>query len=160
MELFATRISLDESTITKIVEWLNVQLATSAQAQAVLKFAHWNVKGEGFLPNHKLIDEIFDYMVDVTDKLAERITALGGVAEGLPAQIAEHSQLPPYEASASDDGTAHISAVADTVAEVANHLREGIDLTGEWKDLVTQNILCDLVTQLDKYLYFLEAHLR
>lgn len=170
-ELFVTRIAIPENVIEDLTDLLNVELANSIQAQMMIKFAHWNVKGPAFWQTHKLFDRVYGVVVDGTDRLGERITALGGVAKGLPKDVTSLNNLSKYAAGPSDKVLDHIEAVANVVGELGNGLRKlagnvnsnGSETLSEEtakRDLVTQNMLLDIIEELDKQLYFLEAHLR
>jgi starvation-inducible DNA-binding protein len=169
--LFVTRIAIPENVIEDLTDILNVQLANSIVAQQMIKFAHWNVKGAGFFPAHKLFDRVYEEVVEATDRLGERITALGGVAEGLPRQVSDFNTMTPYAFGPTALVQEHIEGVANVVAELGNGLRKlagNVNANGTTtleeetsrRDLVTQNMLLDITEQLDKQLYFLEAHLR
>lgn len=170
-DLFVTRINIPEPVIDDLVGNLNVQLANFTAAQILIKYAHWNVKGTGFFPAHKLFDKIYDGVVDATDRIGERITALGGIAKSMIGNIYEDNTLADYTANANSSVQEHIEAVANVVGELGNNLRtlagnvnangseNPIEETSK-RDLVTQNMLLDITEELDKFLYFLEAHLR
>jgi len=49
------------------------------------KIAHWNVKGEDLYQLHLLFDSIAEHVEDAIDLIAERVTALGGRANGTTA---------------------------------------------------------------------------
>ena len=42
---------------------------------------HWNLEGAQFASLHKLLETQYDELADLVDEVAERIRALGGVAE-------------------------------------------------------------------------------
>jgi len=159
-DLFVTRISTSDEVIGQVVPFLNIQLANTTVAQLQIKFAHWNVKGEGFFPAHKLFDEIYELVVEQTDDIGERITALGGIAEGLLTQVEKLSTLPQYGSGPSQLVQAHIESMADLVGHLGNEYRKGIALCGKVGDLVTQDLFLKLAGDIDRKLYFLEAHLR
>jgi starvation-inducible DNA-binding protein len=121
------------------------------------KHAHWNVKGAGFYPAHKLFDSIYEFYSESADTIAERITALGGVARGELQDVSGNSEI-IYDADASDNVRAHIMAMADMLGQVSNLYRAGINVVGD--DKATQDVLIELTRAADKFLYFLEAELR
>jgi starvation-inducible DNA-binding protein len=57
------------------------------------KQAHWNVKGPNFKGLHELFDEIHGHVDEAVDQIAERLVALGGIAEGTARVVAERSTL-------------------------------------------------------------------
>ena len=77
-----TRNDLSTKTRTKVVAVLNARLADAIDLQFQAKQAHWNVKGPNFIALHELFDKISGDLGGHVDDMAERITALGGTAEG------------------------------------------------------------------------------
>ncbi len=158
---FVTRINVPDTAIDEIVKLLNVSLANGMSAQAMIKFAHWNVKGPTFWQTHKLFDEVFDKVLELTDDIGERIGSLGGIAEGLPNEISTNSTLSDYSAKETyATSLEHIEAVANVVAELGNDFRTNIPICGKLGDQVTADCFSQWAGELDHKLYFLEAHLR
>jgi DNA-binding ferritin-like protein len=62
-----------------LIELLNAHLADAIDMQTQAKFAHWNVKGEGFYQLHLLFDSLAEHLEEAVDLIAEQITALGDV---------------------------------------------------------------------------------
>src|ERR1700691_3727002 len=97
--LYRTRIDLPEPTRTKSISLLNKTLAASLDIWSQVKQAHWNVKGKDFYQLHLLFDDIAGVLYEYIDLVAERITALGGIAQGTARMSAQHSFLPEYPAT-------------------------------------------------------------
>src|SRR5580693_8235038 len=91
-----TKNSLPQSIRSQSVELLNHNLALVIDLERQAKQAHWNVKGPNFIALHELFDKVAETAEEFTDLLAERATALGGVAEGTIEAAAGHSALPSY----------------------------------------------------------------
>ena len=83
-----------------MIELLNSCLAHMADLQTHAKHAHWNVKGAQFQPLHEVFGEIASRLVQQADDVAERIAALGGVAQCTARQLAAASNLPQYDLDA------------------------------------------------------------
>jgi starvation-inducible DNA-binding protein len=158
MKPHKTRIDLSEAARGKLVALLNDQLANLADLYSQTKHAHWNVKGPQFWSLHKLFDELAGKVNAQVDEIAERLTALGGVANGTVRQAAAGSKLAEYPAGAFA-GLATVKAVADAFGVAANAARAGIDASDELGDAVTADLLTGIAAELDASLYFLEAHL-
>lgn len=152
-----TRISLSEDERDHSIDLLNSSLANTLFAVLASKFAHWNVKGEGFFPTHELFDKIYGFYSESADTIAERITALGGTANGMLTDVAIGSTI-DYGANAYQDVDHHIKAMADMLGQVANEYRVNIDQTEG--DMATQDVFIQLARDADKFIYFLEAGLR
>ncbi|MFM7905564.1 MAG: DNA starvation/stationary phase protection protein Dps, partial [Microcystis sp.] len=123
-----------------------------------VKQAHWNVKGLNFYQLHSLFDEMATELDDYGDMVAERITALGGTALGTARIAAANSILPEYPADIVD-GSEHLVALAERYALYASHLRSAIDTTGNQGDADTADLYTEISRDIDKRLWFLEAHL-
>ncbi|HTK94394.1 MAG TPA: DNA starvation/stationary phase protection protein Dps [Terriglobales bacterium] len=156
---FRTNIDIPEKQRHELIELLNRRLADAADLKSQIKYAHWNVKGMHFQQLHELFDEVAAHVEAHTDLIAERITALGGVAHGTARQAAENSSLPEYQLDAVD-GEEHVSAVVTRLAKYANAVRNGIDAAGRLADQATADLFTEVVREADKDLWFLEAHLQ
>jgi starvation-inducible DNA-binding protein len=156
-----TRINLSEESRSVCIDTLNESLANTLYAVLASKFAHWNVKGTGFYPAHKLFDEVYEFYSSAADTLGERITALGGTAEGLLTTVAGSSTI-EYDADAHDLVENHMKAMATMLSQIANQYRQGIEIVrvSEVNDQCTQDVFIELAREADKLLYFLEADLR
>src|SRR5262245_22499399 len=94
--MYPTRNDLSESTRSAMAQLLNERLADSIDLQLQGKQAHWNVKGPSFIALHKLFDEVVDHAIEFSDSIAERLEALGGIAEGTLAAVGPRTGLSPY----------------------------------------------------------------
>ena len=158
-KLFRTSVSLSEKSRLDLIDLLNARLADAIDLKTQTKQAHWNVKGPHFIQLHELFDEIATHADDAADLLAERATALGGVALGTARLVAASSSLAEYDLNAVT-GEQHLKALSKSLAAVANASREGIDEAGKLGDQATADVLTEIVRQADKDLWFLEAHLQ
>src|SRR6266568_3013581 len=91
-----TKNDIPEATRSKIAELLNVRLAECLDLYLTTKQAHWNVKGPNFIALHELFDNVAEEVEGHVDTIAERITALGGYAEGTTQVIKSRSTLKEY----------------------------------------------------------------
>jgi starvation-inducible DNA-binding protein len=158
--LYTTRIDIPEATRSKVIQQLNTTLAASLDIWSQTKQAHWNVKGKDFYQLHLLFDDIAGVLYEHIDLIAERITALGGVAHGTARQSAKGSPLTEYpdtEKMSEDD---HLNALADRLAAYAKHLREGIAKCDELDDQDSNDLYVQISREVDKKLWFVEAHMQ
>ncbi len=123
------------------------------------KQAHWNVKGPSFYELHKLFDDIVDGLSDHVDDLAERITQLGGVAEGTVGAVGKRTRLAEYPLKISD-GKDHLEALRGGLATFANATRKSIEAAADARDANTSDLLTEVSRAADKYLWLVEAHLQ
>jgi len=153
--------SIDIPAVTRegVVDLLNLRLADSIDLKMQAKHAHWNVKGGGFFALHQLFDTIAHHCDDQADLIAERVTALGGVAKGTVELVMRNSGIPDYDPTATL-GDEHIRALRKGMAIFAAQLRADIDRAEALGDRASGDLLTEVVRQADKDLWFLEAHLQ
>jgi starvation-inducible DNA-binding protein len=157
--MYKTKIDLSEKVRRNVVVILNDRLAEAIDLQGQLKQAHWNVKGPHFIALHELFDKISDAVLDQIDEIAERITSLGGTAEGTVAVAAKRSRLKNYPLSITA-GKDHLFYLSTQLAAFGKSVRAAIDDTDEFGDKDSADLLTGISREVDKYLWFLEAHLQ
>jgi starvation-inducible DNA-binding protein len=157
--MYKTKIDLSEKTRRNIIVILNDRLSDAIDLQSQVKQAHWNVKGPHFIALHELFDKISDAMLEQVDEIAERITSLGGTAEGTVAVAARRSKLKNYPLSITS-GRDHLLYLSTQLSVYGKSVRGGIDSTAELGDADTADLFTQLSRAIDKYLWFLEAHLQ
>lgn len=123
-----------------------------------VKHAHWNVKGPHFISLHELFDKIAENVEERVDTIAERITALGGMAYGTLAIVARATSLAAYPAEMTE-GSAHVAALAGALGDFGKKVRKAIGETDDLGDADTADLFTQVSRDVDKYLWFLEAHL-
>src|SRR3954463_4394869 len=94
--MFSTRNDLGREVRGPMVALLNQQLADTFDLYSQTKQAHWNVKGAQFYPLHELFDRLAGELEGYVDLIAERATALGGLAQGTVRLAAANSRLGEY----------------------------------------------------------------
>lgn len=157
--MFKTKNDLPEGVRNKAIELLNDRLADCIDLQTQAKQAHWNVKGPSFIALHELFDQINETVEDYVDDIAERAVQLGGVAEGTARTVARRSSLAEYSASAAD-GLAHVEALSSALAAFGQRARQAIDDASGFGDLDTADLFTEVSRGIDKWLWFVEAHLQ
>jgi len=156
---FKSRIDIPTTARIPLVALLNQQLANTLDFYTQVKQAHWNVKGSQFIMLHELFDKVAEAVFEYIDEIAERATALGGVALGTVRMAAQNSMLEEYPTSAVT-GEEHLNALADRLADYAASVRDAIEKSDELGDADTTDLFTDISRDMDKYLWFLEAHLQ
>jgi len=156
---YPTRIDIPPEIRSQVIEMLNQTLATTLDLKTQVKQAHWNVKGINFYQLHQLFDEIATQLEEYIDLIAERVTALGGVAMGTIRIAASQSVLLEYPFDIVD-GKDHVIALADRMAPYAKVVRAAINQAIELEDADTADLYTEISRTIDKHLWFLEAHLQ
>ena len=144
---------------TKVTALLNARLADAIDFTLQGKQAHWNVKGPNFIALHELFDKIVETSEDWVDDIAERVVALGGVAEGTVGAVGKKTTLAAYGLEISD-GRDHVDALSTALAKLGKNVRAAIDEAGKLGDADTADLFTGISRDADKYLWFLEAHLQ
>jgi starvation-inducible DNA-binding protein len=157
--MYKTKIDLSEKTRRGVITILNDRLADAIDLQSQIKQAHWNVKGPNFIALHELFDKMSDAALEHIDDLAERITSLGGTAEGTVAVAAKRSKLKNYPLSITA-GRDHLFYLSTQFSVFGKAVRGGIEQTAALGDADTADLFTGMSRELDKYLWFLEAHLQ
>ena len=156
---FETRNDIPEDERAKLVELLNARLADSFDLYSQLKQAHWNVKGPDFIQLHTLYDDIAESILGFVDEIAERATALGGLARGTARMAAEATTLDEYPPDAVA-GMDTVAVVADRLSAFGAAVRSAIDESDELGDKDTADLFTEVSRAIDKHLWFVEAHLQ
>lgn len=157
--MYRTKIDINKETRDKMIEILNSRLADSIDLKSQMKFAHWNVKGINFIALHELFDQVADEIEGYTDTIAERVTTLGGRAEGTVRVSAEKSTLSQYPMEITD-GHDHIDALSSALADFGKRVRSNIDIADEAGDMDTSDLFTEVSRGVDKALWFIEAHIQ
>jgi starvation-inducible DNA-binding protein len=159
MTTYATKIDLSAETRSKVVALLNQQLADTFDLFSQIKQAHWNVKGMHFIALHELFDKLAEETEDYVDDIAERATALGGVAIGTARAAAKVSRLAEFPLEGVH-GKAAVEALVERYAALAASTRKAIETASSLGDADTSDLFTGVSRGLDKSLWFLEAHLQ
>jgi starvation-inducible DNA-binding protein len=157
--MYKTKIDLSEKTRRNVIVILNDRLADAIDLQSQVKQAHWNVKGPHFIALHELFDKISDLVLEQIDEIAERVTSLGGTAEGTVAVAAKRSKLKNYPLSITA-GKDHLFYLSTQLSVYGKAVRAAIDDTAKLGDADSADLFTGISREVDKYLWFLEAHLQ
>ena len=156
---FPSSVGVPDKNRQALIALLNLRLADSADVHSQVKWAHWNVKGKDFYQLHLLFDSIATHLEDHIDTIAERITALGGVANGTIRESAAISSIPEADLGAAD-GPAMIKFLVHNVGFYTNALRAAIQEADDLEDAVTVDLFTTMTREMDKDLWFIEAHIQ
>ena len=156
---FRTRIDIPLESRDGLIELLNARLADTFDLYSQVKQAHWNVKGSDFIQLHLLYDTVAEPLIEYVDMIAERATALGGLALGTARMAAASSTLDEYPVDAVD-GMDTVTAVADRLAAYGASVRAAIETATQLEDQDTADLFTEISRTIDKNLWFVEAHLQ
>ncbi|MGC4071614.1 MAG: DNA starvation/stationary phase protection protein Dps [Nibricoccus sp.] len=146
-----------KATRTAMIALLNQQLADALDLGLQSKQAHWNVKGPSFIALHELFDEVAEKITGFVDEVAERIVALGGIAEGTVQTITENTRLTAYPLTILS-GNEHVQALAAALAHYAESTRAAIETATKAGDAGTADLFTGISRDVDDLLWKVEAH--
>ena len=141
----------------RLAELLQKQLSTYNDLHLTLKHIHWNVVGPNFIGVHEMFDPQVEAVRGFADDVAERIAALGASPQGTPGAIIKDRTWDDYSVG-RDRVQAHLAALDLVYTGVIEDIRKNIEETGEL-DPVTQDLLIGQAGQLEKFQWFVRAHL-
>jgi starvation-inducible DNA-binding protein len=155
---FRTHNDLPAEAREQMIDLLNQQLADTFDLFSQTKQAHWNVKGRDFYQLHELYDDLAGELIGFVDVIAERATALGGLASGTVRMAADNTRLDEYPMIVGSIES--VQALAARYGTLAQSTRTAINTANDAGDLDTADLFTDVSRALDKALWFLEAHLQ
>src|SRR6202041_678639 len=137
--MYKTKIDLSEKVRRNVIVILNDRLAYAIDLQSQIKQAHWNVKGPNFIALHELFAKLSDVVLGQIDEIAERVTSLGGTAEGTVAVAAKRSKLKNYPLSITA-GKYHLFYLSTQLSVYDKAVSEAITDTDELGDADTADL--------------------
>ena len=156
--MFATRLDLSVQIRSESIKLLQARLSDALDLEAQAKQAHWNVRGKTFFQLHELFDKIHSDVEEFVDTIAERITTLGGVADGRVQTTAKSTTIPEYPLDATS-ADVHLKAFSAAIAEFGKTVRLDIDKATKFGDADTADVFTEISRAADQQLWFVESHL-
>jgi starvation-inducible DNA-binding protein len=141
----------------EVAAMLQKQLSRYNDLHLTLKHVHWNVIGPNFIAVHQMIDPQVALVRGYADEAAERIATLGGSPKGTPDAIINDRTWPDYPCD-RDCADVHLAALERVYSGVIEDTRENIRRLQDL-DVVTQDSLIGHAGELEKFQWFLRAHL-
>lgn len=148
---------LDTQQGEQIVNILQKRLSSYNDLHLTLKHVHWNVIGPNFIGVHEMLDPQVVLVRGYADEVAERIATLGGSPQGTPGAILRDRDWEDYSLG-RDSVQAHLSALDLVYTGVVGENRKCIE-EFETLDQVTQDIIISHTAELEKFQWFVRAHL-
>lgn len=148
---------LDDDQSTRLAAALQHRLAACNDLHLTLKHVHWNVVGPNFIAIHEMLDPQVDLVRVYADEIAERIATLGGSPDGRLGANASERTWDDYSLG-RDTVPAHLAALDLVYDGMISDHRKAIELAGDL-DPVTEDLLIGQTAELEKFQWFVRAHL-
>lgn len=136
---------------------LQATLVELIELALVGKQLHWTVVGPNFRSLHLQLDELVDSWRALSDTVAERAVALGCFPDGQAGAVAEASERPNLVAAPVPDHEA-VGMLLRHIAEVSERTRARAERLADL-DLVSQDVLIDVLRALEEQQWMLRAQL-
>jgi starvation-inducible DNA-binding protein len=149
--------ALDHSHRSEAGRELQATLVELVDLSLLGKQLHWNIAGRAFKPLHEHLDQLVDSWHDLADTVAERAVAIGVSPDGQAGTISSGSDIAPVAAGALDTDRA-LHELVPRLADVAERIRGRMDRLG-YADLVSQDVLVEVLRELEKQLWMLRSSL-
>ncbi len=148
---------MQQSPAEETIAILDKRLVALIDLQLTLKHVHWNVVGPNFIAVHEMLDPQVDAVREMSDEVAERIAALGGVPVGTAGSIAQRRDWEDYslgKASVEE----HLGALDIVYSGINADHRSAIGRLAEL-DPVSEDMLIGELARLEQFQWFVRAHL-
>ena len=149
---------LPEETRLAIAQTLNARLADGLDLHSQIKVAHWNIKGPQFAALHPLFESFAVALALHTDTIAERAVTLGHNALGTTRHVAQHSQLPEYPQETTRDMD-HVRLLSERIEKFIAGVHDSRALAEKFSDTDTADVFTQIITEFEKFAWFLRASL-
>jgi len=139
----------------KVVEELELVLASSYALMLKTQNYHWNVVGENFKPLHELFQMQYEELFAAIDEVAERIRTLGPKVEG---SFDNFSKI--NKAKKADKSLEARKMVADLIVDneaLVKILKEGIKIAQAQEDEGTADLFIRRTQVHEKALWMLQS---
>ena len=157
--MFESTSTLDDRAKALVCPELIARTVDASDLYAAAKVAHWCVRGPAFGPLHALFREVASMASEQADAIAERAAALGAIVGVTTQTISARTRLAPYPTDVIA-GLDHVRQLALRVRAYGALVRETAKRADEVGDLVTVNLLTDVMGDADKIGWKLLAHLQ
>ncbi|MEO7129927.1 MAG: DNA starvation/stationary phase protection protein [Dermatophilaceae bacterium] len=148
---------VSEDDAKKVITTLQLRLSAYNDLYLTLKHIHWNVVGPNFIAVHEMLDPQVMTVRDYADEVAERIATMGGSPKGTPGAIIADRTWDDYSIG-RDNVQAHLAALDLVYGGVIGSNRKAIAEFGEL-DPITEDMMIGHTAELEKYQWFVRAHL-
>ncbi|WP_326717337.1 Dps family protein [Vagococcus jeotgali] len=138
---------------------LNQAVADLSQFSIVIHQTHWYMRGEGFLVYHPKMDEYMDDINERVDVVAERLITIGGSPYSTLEEFKTNTKIKDEPGTFDKSMVERIENLLEGYRYLADLFRQGIDITEEEDDIVSQDIFTSMKADFEKTIWMLSAEL-
>src|SRR6266566_9211760 len=143
--MLITRSDNSSERSHRLIKLCNDRLADAMDLQLQCKHAFWNTTA---LDLRQIFDEVNESVGVYTDRIAERVVEIGGVANSTERVVPTWSHL----LCASDAlCRTHALTLATTLGSFAELARRAIDISNEFSDFASADMFTEIAHGLDKW---------
>lgn len=152
-------IGIKDSVRAQSVENLNQLLADTIMLRDMYKKHHWQVSGPTFYQLHKMFDKHFEAQSELVDQIAERVQMLGGLALGMPHDVAENTRIEKTPRGREDVAT-QISRLVEAHGQILEECHQYCKEANDGGDDGTNDLIVSDIMRTNEFqLWFLSEHL-
>lgn len=142
-----------------ITSGLKNLIADTYALMAQTHLAHWNVEGPAFFQLHEAFQKQYEELFEAVDEIAEHLRALGPLA---PGGLATLAQLSPIEEMAAEPAPAkdYVAHLIDSHEKLVARCIDLRDAAGEAEDLETEDLAIGRIRAHEKTLWMLKSFLK
>lgn len=144
-----------ENNEKPIIDLLDRHLASAIDLQLRLRSALWNFEDPRLAETREL-DTTASEIEQFCTLIAERLRALGAVAQATPQRVQVRSFLDPYPPAAARDED-YISAIERALAKLRHSARQARERAAAFCDETTATLFARLASAIDRQIWFLHS---
>lgn len=138
---------------------LNKLVATQGVLFTKLHQHHWYVKGPNFFTLHEKFEEYYDEVNEQFDEFAERLLTIGGKPYSTLKEFMENSSIEEKRYTNEVKAEDMVETVLADFKILVGLLDEGIKLSGEANDSITEDLCIGYKTSIEKHMWMLRFYL-
>jgi starvation-inducible DNA-binding protein len=146
--------TLNEKQKKKLSYSLNILVASQSVLTQKLRSFHWEVEGSHFLEYHPFFEELYNFFVETTDTIAERIRFYSQIPFRTLSEHIKESVI--FENTISLDDKKMIIVLIEDFQTLLDAYYTSLELMGS-NDLVSEDMLIGIVGEIEKKLWFLRS---
>lgn len=143
-----------------VENYLNQLVSTFGVLYIKLHQYHWFVEGDKFFTLHETFEDYYDEVNDYLDEYAERMLALELAPVSTLQEFLDNTWIKEHPYKAKMDYTEMVQSVKNDFTIIIGKLQQGIEMTAEAGDDVTNDMLIATKTSLEKHTWMLRAFLK